>query len=175
VKDLKESYAFEQFDDSPLHQSIKVFADFVARGRRHEIAGHLSEALLHYVIALELTFGERQAIQRSVSKRVALITHRQNGRSFTQQQEWIDAIYDLRSRYVHDGKEVTDEPQLQRLRILCEQVFRSLLRLQAAHPDRSSRGKETMTKWLHEVDYFAKGLIAGKQPTESQLHDAFVG
>jgi hypothetical protein len=32
VKDLKESYALEQFDDSPLHQSIKVFADFVARG-----------------------------------------------------------------------------------------------------------------------------------------------
>jgi Apea-like HEPN len=127
------------------------------------------------VIALELIFGERQAIQRSVSERVALITHRQNGRSFTQQQEWIDAIYDLRSRYVHDGKEVTDEPQLQRLRILCEQVFRSLLRLQAAHPDRSSRGKETMTKWLHEVDYLAKGLIAGKQPTESQLNDAFVG
>jgi hypothetical protein len=55
------------------------------------------------------------------------------------------------------------------------QVFRSLLRLQAAHPDRSSRGKETMTKWLHEVDYLAKGLIAGKQPTESQLNDAFVG
>lgn len=136
--------------------------------------GHLSEALLHYVIALELIFGERQAIQRSVSERVALITHRENARTFPQQQEWIDAIYDLRSRYVHDGKEITDESQLDRLRVLCEQVFRSLMRLQAAHPDRSSREKETMTKWLHEIDYLAKGLIAGKQPTDSQLNDAFV-
>jgi hypothetical protein len=75
---------------------------------------------------------------------------------------------------VHDGKEVTDEPQLQRLRVLCEQVFRSLLRLQAAHSDRSSRGKESMTKWLHEIDYLAKGLVAGKHPTEAQLSDAFV-
>jgi hypothetical protein len=32
-----------------------------------------------------------------------------------------------------------------------------------------------MTKWLHEVDYLAKGLISGKQPTQSQLNDAFVG
>jgi hypothetical protein len=127
------------------------------------------------VIALELIFGERQAIQRSVSERVALITPRQNGRSFAQQQEWIDAIYYVRSRYVHGGKEVTDEPQLHRLRVLCEQVFRSLKRLQAAHANRSSRGKETMAKWLHErIDYLAKGLIAGKQPTEAQLNDAFI-
>src|ERR1043166_5582176 len=71
LKELKDTYAFENFDDSPLHKSIRVFADFVARGRRHEIDGRLSEAWLHYVIALELIFGERQAIQKSVSERVS--------------------------------------------------------------------------------------------------------
>jgi hypothetical protein len=76
---------------------------------------------------------------------------------------------------VHHGKEVTYKPQLHRLRMLCEQVFRSLMSAMAANSDRSSRGKETMARWLHEVDYLAKGLIAGKQPTESQLNNAFVG
>jgi hypothetical protein len=33
------------------------------------------------------------------------------------------------------------------------------MRLQAAY-DSSSRGKEKMTKWLQEIDYLAKGLIA---------------
>jgi hypothetical protein len=46
LKDLRESYGFEHFDDSPLHQSTRVFADFVARARRHEIDSRLSEALL---------------------------------------------------------------------------------------------------------------------------------
>lgn len=85
LKELRKSYGFERFDESPLHRSIKLFADFVARGRRHEIDSRPNEALLHYVIALELIFGERQAIQKSVSERVALITFRENGRSFARQ------------------------------------------------------------------------------------------
>jgi Apea-like HEPN len=130
--------------------------------------------LLHYVIALELIFGERQAIQKSVSERVVLITFRENSRSFAQQRDWIDAIYDVRSRYVHDGTELTDEVQLDQLRGLCEQVFRCLMRLQAKHSQRSSRAKEALTMWLHELDYLAKGMIAGKQPTEAQFVGAFI-
>lgn len=174
LKELRQSYGFERFDESPLHRSIKLFADFVARGRRHEIDSRPNEALLHYVIALELIFGERQAIQKSVSERVALITFRENGRSFAQQRDWIDAIYDVRSRYVHDGTELTDEFQLNQLRSLCEQVFRCLMRLQAGNSQGSSRGKEALTMWLHELDYLAKGMIAGKQPTETQFTEAFI-
>ena len=174
LNELRKSYGFERFDESPLHRSIKLFADFVARGRRHEVDSHPNEALLHYVIALELIFGERQAIQKSVSERVALITSRENSRSFAQQRDWIDTIYDVRSRYVHDGVELTDQRQLDQLRSLCEQVFRCLMRLQAGHSQSASRGKEVLTAWLHELDYLAKGLIAGKQPTETQLAEAFI-
>jgi hypothetical protein len=27
--------------------------------------------------------------------------------------------------------------------------------------------------WLHELDYLAKGMIAGKQPTETQFTDIY--
>jgi hypothetical protein len=174
LKELRKSYGFERFDESPLHRSIKLFANFVARGRRHEVDSHPNEALLHYVIALELIFGERQAIQKSVSERVALITFRENNRSFAQQRDWIDAVYDIRSRYVHDGVELTDQLQLDQLRGLCEQVFRCLMRLQAGHSQPASKGKEILTMWLHELDYLAKGMIAGKQPTETQFVEAFI-
>ena len=116
-------------------------------------------------------FGERQAIQKNVSERVALITFSENARSFEQQRDWIDRIYELRSRYVHDGTEITDELQLDQLRSLCEQVFRCLMRLQAVHSQRSSRGKEALTTWLHELDYLAKGMIAGNQPTATQFSE----
>jgi hypothetical protein len=173
-KELKETYGVERFDDSPLHRTIKLFADFVARARRHEIDGHINEALLHHVIALELVFGERQAIQKSVSERVAVITYRENGRTFAQQLDWIDGIYDLRSKYVHKGIEFTDEPQLQQLGRLCEQTFRCLLRLQAAHPLPASRGEGVLTSWFKELDYLVAGMVAGRQPSETQLSDAFI-
>jgi hypothetical protein len=174
LKELKERYGVERFDQSPLHRSIKLFADFVARARRHEIDDHINEALLHYVIALELIFGERQAIQKSVAERVALITFHESGRTFEQQRRFIDSIYELRSRYVHAGTEITDADVLDKLRVLCEQTFRCLLRLQAAHPQSAARGEETLKGWLKELNYLSAGFIAGKQPDEQYLRDAHV-
>jgi Apea-like HEPN len=174
VKELDRLYNFQGFDNSPLHQSIRVFADFVARARRHEIDGRPNEALLHFVIALELIFGESQAIQRNVSERVALITFRENGKTFDKQRDWIERIYELRSRYVHSGTEITEKPPLDQLRAVCGQVFRCLMRLQAAHSQRQSRDETVLKGWLRELDYLAKGMIAGKQPSESQLHEAFI-
>jgi hypothetical protein len=80
LDELNKQYAFKQFDASPLHSSIKLFASFVARARRHQLNGLADEALLHFIIALELLFGVREGIQRSVSERVALITFHQVGR-----------------------------------------------------------------------------------------------
>ena len=148
-----------------MHRSIKLFADFVARARRHEIDGRLDEAFLHFVIALELIFGERQAIQTSVSKRVALVTFRENGRSFEEQRDWIDG---------HAGTEISDEVRLDQLRSLCEQVFRCLMRLQAAYPQGTARGENTLNSWLLNLDYLAVGIMAGRMPTEGQLGEAFI-
>lgn len=174
LKELKERYGVDRFDDSPLHRSIKLFADFVARARRHEIDDHINEALLHYVIALELIFGERQAIQKSVAERVSLITHHESGRTFEQQRQFIDSIYEQRSRYVHAGTQIADVDVVDKLRKLCEQAFRCLLRLQAAHRQSATRGEGVLKNWLKELDYLSAGFIAGKQPDKKYLQDAFV-
>jgi hypothetical protein len=173
LDELKKQYHFEQFDASPLHGSIRLFASFVARARRHQLSGHIDEALLHFIIALELIFGVREGIQRSVAERVALITFRQVGRSFEQQRAWINKIYDLRSRYAHDGTKLADEAPVVEMYALCEQVFRCLLRLQAAHPE-PQRDKETLARWLSLLDFLSKGLIAGKKIDDGQLQEAFI-
>ena len=134
----------------------------------------MNEALLHYVIALELIFGERQAIQKSVAERVALITFHESGCSFEQERQFIDSIYELRSRYVHAGTQITGVVVLNKLRVLCERTFRCLLRLQAAYPQSASRGEGVLKSWLKELDYLSAGFVAGKQPDEKHLRDAFV-
>lgn len=174
IKELQQSYNFKEFDDSPLHQSIKLFTDFMGRAQRHELDGRLNEALLHFVIALELIFGEQQAIQKSVSERVATLTYRLYGRSFKQQCEWINGFYDMRSKYVHTGVEITDDVRLGELRVLSGHVFRCLMKLQSVHVQPSSRGESALNDWLLNLDYIAKGLVAGKQPTETQFRDAFI-
>jgi hypothetical protein len=46
LSELRKDYGFEQFGASPLHGSIKLFASFVARARRHQLNG-LSTAFTH--------------------------------------------------------------------------------------------------------------------------------
>lgn len=57
---------------------------------------------------------------------------------------------------------------------LCQQVFRCLLRLQAAHPETSERGKETLARWLSLLDFLSKGIIAGKDIVPEQLREACI-
>jgi hypothetical protein len=173
VRELQETYQFEQFDDSPLHKSIRIYAEFVARAIRHDIDGRSNEALLHFVIALELVFGEAQSIQRSVAERVAVVACRGKSAFFDEQRTWVERLYELRSRYVHSGVDIKDQP-LDRLRAVCEEMFRCLMRLQAAHPRRESRTENVLKNWLRQLDYMAKGMIVGKTPSEGELGSAFI-
>jgi len=46
--------------------------------------------------------------------------------------------------------------------------------LQAAHPEASQRGKETLARWLSLLDFLSKGIIAGKDIDVEQLNEAFI-
>lgn len=171
VNALKDEFGFTHFNESPIHNSIKLFASFVARARRHQIAGRANESLLHYVIALELIFGERQSIQKSVSERVAVISFAASGKSFADHLSWVDKLYDVRSRYVHSGKGAADDALLDRVRQVCEDCFRCLLRLQNQSPDQS---ENALAKWQGSLDYLAKGMIAGKTFDDAELRSTFL-
>jgi Apea-like HEPN len=133
------------------------------------------EALLYYVIAFELLFGDRQAIQRSVAERVAVITFTHAKRSFEEQREWVNRIYEGRSRYIHAGENISDEVPLDELYTLAQVVFRCLMRLQAAKPAPIDRGEATLNNWVAVLDYLAKAKIAGLELDETkQLSNAFI-
>ncbi|HVR55651.1 MAG TPA: hypothetical protein VMT72_02340 [Pseudolabrys sp.] len=172
--ELRDQYGFQQFDASPLHSTIKLFASFLARARRHQLSGLVDEALVHFVIALELIFGVREGIQRSVSERVALITFQGSGRSYEQQRDWINDVYDLRSRYVHKGLKIADNAPVQQTYELCADVFRCLLRLQAALPNPDQRGAEALDKWLSLLDFLSKGIIAGKTISPKDFEEVHI-
>ncbi len=75
VQNLEENYEFSGFTDAPLDQLIRHFAKFCTKARFHLLQGREGESLLHYVIALEIIFGETGGKAQSISDRVAVITH----------------------------------------------------------------------------------------------------
>lgn len=174
IAEMRDVYGFTAFDDSPLHGTLRLYTSFVARARRHEIEQRTSDALLHCVIALELVFGESQNIQKSVSERVAAITSRGRMESYSSERKRIEALYEARSSYVHAGVHVADDRLVADAFAVCGEAFRALLRLQSSLSEPHQRGEKALAGWLVELDYLAKGMIAGKPPTAGQLTEAYI-
>jgi hypothetical protein len=171
LHELEESFGFRGTEDAPFYKTLQLYCSFVARAKRHSIAGRLDEALLHAVIAMELVFAEREALQRSVTERVSVLTHMAVGRTFIEQKKWIEGVYDIRSKYVHAGSSDVQEVQLDQLFHLCALITRRMLRAAAAIGNKP----EALGAWLADLDYLAKAYLASKSPQASDLAAAFLG
>jgi hypothetical protein len=75
----------------------------MARAKRHLIDGRKDEGFLHFMIGLDLVLGEKQQSTAKVSRRAAALVHNRFGVSFADQEARLRKLYDIRSRYVHQG------------------------------------------------------------------------
>ena len=75
LRELQDGFGFSGSEDTPFYKTLQLYCSFVARAKRHWIAGRLDEALLHAVIPIELVFAEREAVQRSVTERGCFDAH----------------------------------------------------------------------------------------------------
>lgn len=72
-EELKKEFSFERLGTSEIHQTLGTFCRFVMRAKTHEAAKRLDEAFLHYIIALDLLFGERDATTQTITKRTGIV------------------------------------------------------------------------------------------------------
>lgn len=165
INDLRTQFEFTDYTDWDLHQSIRSFALFMSKARRHEIDERIDEAFLHYIIALDLMFGVKEKSTESVANRVAFLVHGSFGKSFDGQRKRVKEFYDTRSKYVHKGEKV-DSSLLSEVCSVCREVLHSLLRL---NRERDAKDGDCIDDWIGQIDYFAKGLEIGKNPTPSEL------
>jgi hypothetical protein len=166
--ELEERYGFNGFDASPFHRTMELFCEFVARSQRYTLTGRYDEGLLHSIIALEMVFSDQKLLQQSVSERVAVATYLGAEKSFREQSGYIESLYAMRSKYVHEGAVAATEAIVADAHALCDRVFRCMLRVQKAR----GSGKEVLAGWLRELDYLAKGHLAGRAPSEADLASA---
>lgn len=87
-----------------LFNVIRLYCSYLAKARVSEHAGNIADALLNYVIALDLLLGEKGSSTDSFSTRCAALTYLTLGRSYNNLVRDCKQVYDARSRYVHEGK-----------------------------------------------------------------------
>lgn len=150
-----------------LPSPLKNYALFMSKAKRYSDDGLQDESFLHYVIALELLFGERSRTAESVSKRVATLIFSPLGVSLSEAERRVDKLYDVRSQYVHAGRAV--EPKLcVEVRQVCEEVLWALLRrLRLNFPK-----TDMLDKWTKDLDYLYSALIAGKTVVEADMRSS---
>lgn len=144
-----------ELNKNAIFYSLEAFVRFVNKGHEFKEEGKHNEAFLHYVIALDLMFGERESLSSSIAKRVAVICYKTLDMSYVDALKRIKEIYNDRSKYVHEGKNVK-ENLLPSLIAVCQSIVRVLIKLSAMNYD------DTIfpANWFKQLDLAAASLEA---------------
>jgi hypothetical protein len=168
VRELREQYSFQDDHDSELHSALTSYCRFVVKAKVHEGVGRFDEAFLHYVIALDLLFGDKDMSTQKIAKRTAVVTARAQGLSHSDSVSIIKDYYDRRSRYVHAGKSVGAE-HLEGVRTTSAMVLRCLLRLQGIE---ANRQRGFLEQWLKTLDFLAAAEEVNRPIPDADLLSA---
>ena len=72
--ELKREYNFSELSEGDICSSIRSYAKFVTKAVTYRNESRFDEAFLHYVIAIDLLFGEKESSTQAVARRVAAIS-----------------------------------------------------------------------------------------------------
>lgn len=164
---LLADHGVDRTNNSHLHNTLMTFGRYVARARTHRWAKRTDEAFLHFVIALDLLLGDRSAVTQKVVGRTAVLVHRHFRRGLGDQKKAIERLYDLRSRYVHQGQSV-QESDVQNGEDISREVFMCLIRL---YRKKGNHEPGFIEQWLKNIDYIGSALEANKIVSGAEYAD----
>lgn len=168
IKELRDKYSFTEFEDDNIHQTLKSYCRFVSKAKMYKSEEKRDEAFLHFVIALDLLFGEKDSSTQKISERTAVVVSRALGESFLATTKRMKKIYEKRSKYVHEGISVLDQ-DISSIEPVIQEVLLCLLRLQV---EPNNRVNGFFESWLKTLDYFIATVNAEKSLTDKELSEA---
>jgi hypothetical protein len=163
---LKNGVLAELQGDKPLgafpdvDRMLGTFSRFLLKAKAHEIGSRSSDAFIHCVFALDLALGGKQDSTKNTTRRAAAIYSAATGVRFKDAEKELRAIFDARSKYVHEGTEISNEKFLLLLEI-CSFIAECLLRARAST---GAEGPKFITEhWYPRLDLLVAAMIAGVQ------------
>jgi hypothetical protein len=158
---LSKEYNFSNFLDLELHHTIENYLSFCSKAKRYKKDNLFNDSFLHYVIALDLLFGEKNSTTKSVANRTSICTYRIFDKSFSENTKTMKYIYDERSSYVHAGKSIKIE-SLEVVEEICKEILLVLFRLN------QKQSEWKIVDWLRKIDFLIAHLDAGEAVSDGQ-------
>ncbi len=154
-------------NDSAIGIAAQTFARLMQDARAHERNGHVREAFLYFVIALDQLLGDDGKNLSTVADRTSILTHRIRPRTFEDEVNSVRYVYDVRSRLVHSGSAVTED-DLRKAEALARGVLSAITRIVAAGE------LKTRDEWVKKLDQLAH-LFRGEPELVTDDHLTKVG
>lgn len=153
-----------------LYNVIRLYCSYLAKARISEHIGHTADALLNYVIALDLLLGEKGSSSDSFSTRCAALTYLVLSREYKDLVRDCKLVYDARSRYVHEGK-VPEYNSIEKINRVSKEIALCLFRLNK-NPWGNEEGFHK--KWILYIDVLVAKINAAQQPSTDDYSNAGV-
>ncbi len=141
-----------------VDRMLRTFSTFLLKAKAHETGSRPSDAFIHCVFALDLALGGKQDTTKNITRRAAVIYSAASGVPFKAAERELRAIFDARSKYVHEGTEIADEKFSLLLKI-CSLIAECLLRARTSNEARSERF--ITEHWYPRLDLLVAAMIAG--------------
>lgn len=126
-KSLSDNFGKSIIKDMAEKKTINKFLEFSAKAQRHISRNRINEGFLHFIIAIDLLFGDKENTTNSITTKVAICVFQSLNMSFTKATKVIGNLYNIRSNYVHNGDEIKEE-ELAELERINKIIFEVLLR-----------------------------------------------
>lgn len=143
-------------------KTINKFLEFSAKAQRHISRNRINEGFLHFIIAIDLLFGDKENTTNSITTKVAICVFQSLNMSFTKATKVIGNLYNIRSNYVHNGDEIKEE-ELAELERINKIIFEVLLR--------NNTKTWNIENWLKKLKILISTEQAALEVTPDQYKD----
>jgi hypothetical protein len=162
--ELSYNYGLKDFLNNELHHTIENYLSFCSKAKRYKKVDLINESFLHFIIALDLIFGERNSSTNSVTTRVSICTFKTLKKSYKENIKLIEELYDIRSRYVHGGKSVKIDDIILAEKI-CIEILYVFLRINKKNNDWKR------DSWVKKLDLLVAHVNADEIPSEEKYEE----
>lgn len=153
-----------------LFNVIDLYCSYLAKAAVSVHFGNTADALLNYVIALDLLLGEKGSSVECFSTRISALTYLVLNREYLDLVRDCKNIYNARSKYVHEGK-LPEYNMIERISPICREIALCLFRLK-----KNTWGNEPgfHEKWITYIDLLVAKINADLHPSKDDFINAGV-
>jgi hypothetical protein len=175
--ELKNQVLNEFLRDKPLgscpdvDRMLGTFSRFLMKAKAHETGSRTSDAFIHCVFALDLALGGKQDNTRNTTRRAAAIYVGASGVPFKSAEKELRALFDARSKYVHEGTEISEQ-KFSFLLEICSSVAECLLRTRFSSGAMSERF--ITEHWYPRLDLLVAAMIASAELSSEHFRECGV-